>query len=156
MGLGLLGLGYWLGQRGATDLQPRIDTLVLRSARTDTVYATLTRREIQVRATVDTLQGRIDTLTVVLREALPDSLKPVLDSLRASGDAVAALWRAQSEAWKAVADSLKAERDEGLRLLALRARKPFPIQVVAGVAVTSQGVLPAIGLGFRIPLPRIF
>lgn len=154
-GLALFATGYWLGGRGP-DTTAEVDTLILRSAQTDTLIQTVTRRQTVVERQTDTLEARIDTLTVVLREALPDSLRPVLDSLRASGDAVAALWRAQSEAWKAVADSLKVERDAGLALLRQRVRKPFPIQLVAGIAVTTQGVLPAIGLGLRIPLPRIF
>jgi len=155
MALGLFGGGYWLGNRGP-DVTPQVDTLIVRSAQTDTLIAVVAKRDTVVLATVDTLQGRIDTLLVAIREALPDTLRPILDSLRGAHDAALALLRGQSDAWREVADSLKAERDAGLALLRQRTRKPFPLAIVAGVALTPHGVMPALSIGIRIPLPHLF
>jgi hypothetical protein len=155
LALGLFGLGYWLGNRGP-DVSPQVDSLIVRSVRTDTLIQTVVKREVVVRATVESLTARVDTLTLTVREALPDSLRPILDSLRGAQDAALALLRGQSDAWREVADSLKAERDAGLALLRQRTRKPFPLAIVAGVAVTPHGLMPALSVGIRIPLPHLF
>ena len=154
--LAVFGAGWFVGQRGASDVTPGLDSVIVRSVRTDTLMSVAVRREVVVRAVTDTLRIQADSLSHVLAQALPDTLLPVLAALRASGDSVGALWRAQAMAFKGLADSLKAERDEAIRLLRLKARKPFPIAVVAGVAMTPQGLQPAVSVGFRVPLPRIF
>lgn len=155
LALALFGLGYAAGNRGP-DISPQVDTLILRSARTDTAYVAVTQRQRVVERVTDSLEGVTDTLYVPIREALPDSLRPVLDSLRAAQAAVALLWRGQAEAWRAQALALQQERNDAIALLRLRVKKPFPVQIVAGVALTTQGLLPAIGIGLRIPLPKFF
>jgi hypothetical protein len=146
----LFGAGYLLGNHAGSDIAPAVDTLVVQSARTDTLYRTVAHRDTVVRTRTTVLEGRIDTLEREVYLEAPDSLRPKLDSLRAMHALVVELWRSQSEEWRAVADSLKRERDVALVLLQTRVKKPSPVQFVIGVAMTPRGIQPALAVGLRI------
>lgn len=122
------------------------------------------RETIQVRGralrvyVTDTLPGRVDTQTITIREALPDSLRPALDSLNAMWSGALNRAMAQAEAWRVQDSATAVELDSALAREArlLQQHKASPMAIVVGVAATPRGLQPAITVGVRVPLPRLF
>ena len=105
----------------------------------------------------DTLPGRVDTLTRTIVEAAPE-IAPQLDSLNTMWRSALDRAMAQASMWRAQDSSTALELDSALAREArlLKQRKASPLALTVGVALTPRGVQPALTVGFRVPLPRLF
>ena len=133
------------------------DQAVARAHVLEVARETIRVRDRALRVYVtDTLPGRVDTITTVIREALPDSVKPQLDSLNGMWRSALNRALAQAEAWRVQDSSTAVELDSALTREARLLRRHSPIAVVLGLAATPKGFQPALTIGFRVPLPRLF
>lgn len=97
-------------------LQHRHDVQLAAARRNNVERETLTVRTTRMLSRVDTLAGRVDTITRVIREALPDTLRPRFDLLTAANREIRDSLRTAMLAWRTLDSATAAGRNDALDL----------------------------------------